>query len=102
MTSVIIALESVREWVVPIRDIIKVILSTKYSEIMKWITHHKITNEVFIMRKNFKEWAQDNKTMFEKVFHDERDLMSQGERKKKGKEEAKRTINSSLFTHSIF
>ena len=59
-------------------------------------------NEVFTMRKKFKEWAQDDKMIFEKVFHDERDLMSWEERKRKGKEEVKRIINSSLFTHLIF
>ena len=102
LTSVIVTLKSVREWVVSIRDIIKAELSMKYSEIMKQITCYKITDEVFMMRKKFKEWAQDNKVMFEKVFHDERDLISQEERKRKDKEEVKRIINSSLFTHLIF
>ena len=101
LTSVIAALESVREWVASTEDIIKAELSTKYPEIVKQITHHKVTDKVFTMRKKLKEWAQDDKTTFEEVFHDEGDLMSQGERKKKGKEEAKRIINPSLFTHLI-
>ena len=102
LTSVIAALKSVREWVTPTKDIIKVKLSTKYLKIVKQITHYKVTDKVFTMRKKFKKWAQDDKMTFEKVFHDERDLMSQGERKRKGKEEVKRIINSSLFTHLIF
>ena len=102
LTSVIVMLKSVREWVAPIRDIIKAELSTKYLEIMKQITHHKITDGVFMMRKKLEEWAQDDKITFKKVFHDERDLIPQEERKRKGKEEAKRIINSSLFTHPIF
>ena len=101
LASVIAALESARERVAPTGDIAKAELSTKYPEIAKRITHHKVTDGVFTMRKKFEEWAQDDKATFEEVFHDEGDLMPQGERKRKGKGEAKRIINPSLFTHPI-
>ena len=55
LTFVIAALESARQWVAPTEDIIKAKLSTKYLKIVKQITHYKVTDKVFMMRKKFKE-----------------------------------------------